>query len=225
MTRRARLYFSFRSPYSWLTVRRLRAAVPDAFDALDWLPYWDPDGTTAGLLAERGVDLHYGQMSRSKHRYILLDTKRLATADGAAMAWPVDVDPWWEPAHLAWLWARRSGRAEPFYDAVTAARWERGENISDPAVVAACAAQAGLDPDVAAACADDPELRAEGVECLSHAYHDDVFGVPYLKLGHHRFWGYDRLDAFLATWPRPTEPPSPPPVTTAYDADTAGGCG
>ena len=35
MTRRPRLYFSFRSPYSWLTIHRLRQAVPDLFQATD----------------------------------------------------------------------------------------------------------------------------------------------------------------------------------------------
>ena len=26
---------------------------------------------------------------------------------------------------------------------------------------------------------------------------DDVVGIPYFKAGAHRFWGQDRLDAFL----------------------------
>lgn len=234
MTPRPRLYFSFRSPYSWLTIRRLRAAAPDAFTALDWLPYWDPDEETARLLEEQGAQLPYVPMSRAKHLYILMDTKRLAQAQGATMAWPVDSQPWWEPAHLAWLWACRLGRAERFYDEIAAARWGRGENICAPEVVGACARRSGLDPDAAARCTDDAELRREGVECLTRAYLDDVFGVPYLRWRHHRFWGYDRLDAFLATWPRDGRAG---PVTTvvtaevgadplvAPDTDAPGGCG
>jgi 2-hydroxychromene-2-carboxylate isomerase len=226
-----RLYFSFRSPYSWMTVRRLRAEVPDAWTALVWYPYWDPDTRTAAALAERGAALPYAQMSRAKHLYILLDSKRLSQQEGLSMSWPVDADPWWERPHLAWLWARRLGRAERFYDAVVAARWERGENICDPPVLRAAAEEAGLDAEAAVAVTDDPSVRAEGVDCLYAAYHDDVFGVPYLRWRWHRFWGFDRLDAFLATWPPtagaepdPSPAPAPDPVR-AYDTDTAGGCG
>jgi 2-hydroxychromene-2-carboxylate isomerase len=228
---RPRLYFSFRSPYSWMTVRRLRAEVPDAWTALDWFPYWDPDAGTAAALAERGAELPYSPMSRAKHLYILVDTKRLAQREGLDMSWPVDVDPWWELPHLAWLRARRLGRAEQFYDAVVAARWERGENICDPAVLRAVAVEAELDAESAVGAAGDPAVRAEGVDCLYAAYDDDVFGVPYLRWRRHRFWGFDRLDTFLATWRASAPPdagpglvPAPEPAR-AYDTDTAGGCG
>ncbi|MFD0900335.1 2-hydroxychromene-2-carboxylate isomerase [Actinomadura sediminis] len=205
MKRRARLYFSFRSPYSWLTVDRLRREVPGAFRALDLYPYWDPDERSSAALAERGGEFHYVQMSRAKHLYMLMDTKRLAERQGLRMAWPVDVDPWWEPPHLAWLLARRLGRAEEFYDAVVEARWGRGEDICEPAVVRAAAERAGIDPDSAARAAEDPGIREEAADCLHQAYLDDVFGIPYLKWGRHRFWGFDRLDAFLDVWRPETE--------------------
>jgi 2-hydroxychromene-2-carboxylate isomerase len=227
VNRQPRLYFSFRSPYSWLTVRRLRAAVPDAMDSLQWFPYWDPDERTQTRLKERGGELHYAQMSRAKHFYLLMDTKRLAAEEGLPMAWPVDVDPWWELPHLGWLAARRAGLAAPFYDAVCAARWERGENICTVEVIAACAEQAGLDPAVATGAVDDPSVREEGVGALLQAYYDDIFGIPYLRLGRHRFWGLDRLDAFLEAW-RAQTPPARivlPEVPASFDTDTAGGCG
>jgi 2-hydroxychromene-2-carboxylate isomerase len=201
MTVRARLYFSLRSPYSWLTINRLRAEIPDALKEITWYPYWDPDEQTSAGLSERGGEFHYIQMSRAKHLYMLLDTKRLAEQQGLPMAWPVDIDPWWELPHLAWLRARREGLAWEFYDALMHARWGRGENICEPEVVRAAAIQAGLDPGLALAAADDPEIRAEGAACLYQAYLDDVFGIPYMKWGRHRFWGFDRLDAFLAVWP------------------------
>jgi 2-hydroxychromene-2-carboxylate isomerase len=131
---------------------------------------------------------------------MLLDTKRLAQSAGLAMAWPIDVDPWWERPHLGWLAARAAGREWAFYDALTAARWGRGEDICTAGVVAAAAGEAGLDPDAVLAAADDPAVREEGVSCLHQAYLDDVFGIPYLKWGRHRFWGLDRVDAFLGAW-------------------------
>ncbi len=234
MKRRPRLYFSFRSPYSWLTVHRLRREVPDVFDRLDWFPYWDPDEKTAAALAERGAEFHYVQMSRAKHRYILLDTKRLAERTGLTMAWPIDVDPWWELPHLAWLAARRAGRAVPFYDALVAARWGRGEDICTPEVIGRAAVEAGLDPVAAQHAPDDEEIRAEATDCLAAAYDDDVFGIPYLRWGRHRFWGLDRVDHFLAAWRPEIDPPAADPAAgvpaavvtgAAFDTDTAGGCG
>jgi 2-hydroxychromene-2-carboxylate isomerase len=209
-----RLYFSFRSPYSWLAVNRLREAVPDVFEAFDLYPYWDPDEQTSRGLADRGGEFHYVQMSRAKHLYMLLDTKRVAERQGRVMAWPIDVDPWWELPHLAWLYARREGRMIEFYDAVTEARWGRGEDVCTADVVHAAAKQAGLDPDGAVRAPDDLSLRTEAVDCLYQAYLDDIFGIPYLKWGRHRYWGLDRVDAFLQAW-QPSKPlrsqPGPQP--------------
>lgn len=200
MNRRPRLYFSFRSPYSWLTLHRLRAEVPEALDELDFFPYWDPDERTSKGLSELGGEFHYVQMSRAKHLYMLLDTKRLAKQQGLAMAWPIDIDPWWELPHLAWLQARRAGRAWEFYDAVVEARWERGEDICEAPVIRAAAEQAGLNPYLMTAAPSDPSIREEADGCLYQAYLDDIFGIPYLKWGRQRFWGFDRLDAFLDVW-------------------------
>ncbi len=200
MPKNPRLYFSFRSPYSWLTIRRLRAEVPGAQQSIDFFPYWDPDEETSAGLTGRGGEFHYVQMSRAKHLYMLMDTKRLAQREGISMAWPVDVDSWWELPHLAFLRARREGLAWEFYDAITQARWGRGDDICQQDVVRAAARKAGLDPELAVGAAHDPDIREEGVDCLYQAYLDDIFGIPYLKWGRHRFWGLDRLDAFLDAW-------------------------
>jgi 2-hydroxychromene-2-carboxylate isomerase len=233
--RRPRLFFSFRSPFSWLLVERLQRELPDAHGAIKFVPFWEPDERTAAALAERGAEIHYQQMSRAKHLYILQDTKRIATRLGLQMAWPVDVAPWWEPSHLGWLKARRLGLAEPFYRAVTEARWRRGEDISDPGVVRRLAASIGADGDTIASAADDPEIRAEGVDSLVAAYEDDVFGVPYFRLGWQRFWGFDRLDDFLTAYRDGAAAARPEPLAGvpaalhdlvgSYDTDTAGGCG
>lgn len=221
-----RLYFSFRSPYSWLTVRRLRSSVPGMMNVFDVIPYWDPDDRTALGLDQVGGELHYVQMSRAKHLYILMDTKRLAQAEGVPMAWPVDVDPFWELPHLGWLRAQAAGQGERFYDEVIAARWHRGENICEVDVLADCAGRAGLDPTYITEAHLDDAVRKEGVDCLYQAYLDDVFAVPYIKWGTHRFWGLERVETFLHTWQdygEPVEAPGAP--ERAYDTDQPGGCG
>ncbi|HCT75540.1 MAG TPA: disulfide bond formation protein DsbA, partial [Micromonosporaceae bacterium] len=67
-----------------------------------------------------------------------------------------------------------------------------------------------------------------GVDCLYQAYLDDIFAVPYLKWGQHRFWGLDRVEGFLRVWQADDETPAvepPPKLEKAYDTDQAGGCG
>jgi 2-hydroxychromene-2-carboxylate isomerase len=241
MKRRPRLYFSFRSPYSWMAIEQLRKSIPELFERLDLYPYWDPDARTEQSLRERGAELSYQQMSKAKHLYVLGDTKRMATRLGLKIAWPVDIDPWWEVPHLGWLAARQTGDGERCYDALVAARWGRGENICDPEVFRRVVAGAGLDAAVLGAAAEAADIRAEGVRCLVAAYEDDVFGVPYLLLGRQRFWGIDRVQPFLEEFEAaggraalselpgcPAGLPAGLPAgiaVGAYDRDTAGGCG
>ncbi|MBU3862707.1 DsbA family protein [Streptomyces sp. 4503] len=243
MKRRPRLYFNLRSPFSWMGLKRLEERFPQAPEVIEYYPYWDPDEKTRAALEERDSGFHYTQMSKAKHLYILQDTKRLSTRYGYTMSWPVDVDPWWELPHLAWLKARHLGRERDFYAAVSAARWERGENICDTEVLHRVAEAAGFDGDEMVAAAHDPALRAEGVDALAAAYDDDVFGIPYFKVGRHRFWGLDRVDGFLdelipalrkagvdVAEPVPEAIDDPLPAALlervgAYDSDSAGGCG
>lgn len=246
--RKPRLYFSFRSPFSWFALRLLQERMPDADEKMEFIPFFEPDAEFERMLKERHAEFHYVPMSKAKHLYILQDTKRLAARHGYPMKWPIDVgQPWWVLPHLGWLKARRLGVHREFYDAVTAARWERGEDICEADVLRRVLTDAGLDADTLIAATDDPEIRQEALEALELIHKDDVFGVPYFKAGFHRFWGLDRLDAFLthlgvppaghedaaapgASLPVEGEPLAGIPAEVrdslgSMDHDTAGGCG
>jgi 2-hydroxychromene-2-carboxylate isomerase len=237
--KKPKLYFSLRSPFSWMALRRLEERIPNADEVIDYIPFFDPDAETARLLAERGGEFHYTAMSKAKHLYILNDTKRLAAKFGYEMRWPVDVDPWWELPHLGWLKAKQLGLHREFYRAVTKARWERGENICDEQVLGPVLADAGLPVEPLLAAASDPRMRAAGVDALLSAHEDDIFGIPYFRWGMQKFWGLDRLADFLDVFeptlagePAPAEPapldgiPAPAlAMVGAFDHDTAGGCG
>jgi 2-hydroxychromene-2-carboxylate isomerase len=206
MNRNAHLYFSFRSPYSWMAVEKLARALPEVYEQIEFVPYWDPDEQTEQELRARDATFHYTPMSKAKHLYILIDTKRMAERLGLHLRWPIDREPCWEVPHLAWLAARRHGRAHSFYRAAVTARWTRGENICDPDVIRRLAAETALNADELVDAVNCAELRAEGLDCLTHAYDDDIFGVPYLRIGRHRFWGLDRVDQFVEAYlaaPRP----------------------
>lgn len=235
--RQPRWYFSLRSPYSWFAYRDLTERYPDVADAIEWIPFWEPDAETERLLAEDGITLPIVPMSRAKNFYILQDTRRLAVARGLTMTWPVDRDPRWEVAHLGYLVADAAGRGREYVDAVYRARWELGEDISERDTIAAVAAGIGLDGDTVAAAPDDPELRRQGVDCLIRSYRDGLFGVPFFLHGREKFFGVDRLRAFVAA-SRGEEQEHPVDqswlgdlielpelVHPGGDGGTAGGCG
>lgn len=236
MKTNARIYFSFRSPFSWLALVRLRQLIPGLTERMEIIPYWEPDAITAAALQLKGAAILYAPMSKAKHLYILQDTKRLAKKLGLRMAWPIDDRPCWEIPHLAWLQAHREGKAEELYDALVEARWERGENICDVEVVRRAANGLGLDGEFYARATDDPSLREEGVECLTNAFNNDVFGVPYFQLRQQRYWGLDRVEDFASAYLSangsaaglgavPTAETVMPTMPSGYDHDLPGGCG
>ncbi len=247
MKRRPRLYFCIRSPYTWLSLRQLALVVPDMYEHIDFIPYWEPDPKTYQGLKDVGAEFLYAPMTKAKHLYLLYDTKRIAQRFGISMVWPVDIDPEWDIPHFAWCRANRDGLGPAFLAEAMAARWERGENVCDRAVIRDLARRIGADEDSLADATDDPDIRAEAVGHLVRAYEDDVFGIPYFFAGRQRFWGFDRLEeflnAFLPTIGRPAPTPGAwdPAATAAdpledvpaavadrpggYDTDVAGGCG
>ncbi|GGO79928.1 2-hydroxychromene-2-carboxylate isomerase [Wenjunlia tyrosinilytica] len=198
MRKPPRLYFSLRSPFSWMAVRQLEERLPNAQELIEYVPFSEPDAASAAALEAAGGEFHYVAMSKAKHLYILNDTKRLAAKHGYAMKWPIDKgDEWWDLPHLAWFKARELGVQSEYYAAVMAARWERGENICDPGLLRRVCDDAGLPGAALVAAPDEAHIREQGLRALMQIYEDDIFGVPYFKVGRHRFWGLDRLDDFL----------------------------
>ncbi|WP_432015098.1 2-hydroxychromene-2-carboxylate isomerase [Streptomyces cucumeris] len=203
-----KFYFSLHSPYSWMATRLLSERCPEALTSMQWIPYFYPDELTWKGMADRGTELHYTDMSKAKHLYILQDVKRLSERFGYGVTWPVDHEPWWVLPHHAWMAAKRTGDQNTLYWALVEARWGRGENICDRETVRKVADAAGLDGEALSAAPEDPDLRAEGLDGLDAAYMDDVFGAPYFKIGPQRYWGLDRLDDFIAgfeQWRRKVE--------------------
>lgn len=228
-----RFYFNLRSPYSWLAQHDLLERYPDVAAAVEWRPFWEPDIPSGKLLADAGGMFPYTPMSRDKHLYILTDVRRLSLERGLKVAWPIDREPCWEISHLPWFLAERAGVGQEYVAAVSKARWERAENICDPATIVAIGDSLGLDATAVRAAIDDPALREQGRDALLALYRDGVFGVPFFILGREKYWGIDRLGAFVeavraqaasgALAPPATARPEVSPA--AFDDGHAGGCG
>jgi 2-hydroxychromene-2-carboxylate isomerase len=235
-SKQPRFYFSFRSPYSWLAYRDLMASYPDVASRLTWIPFWEPDELSLRMLAEVGGKFPYVENSRPKARYILQDVRRLARERGLTVTWPVDRQPCWEVSHLGYLVALRNGRGPEFIARVYRARWEEQRDISDRVTIAAIATEMALDPVEFANAADDPDLRAQGVEALLSIDADGVFGVPFFVHGYEKYWGIDRIPSFMHAfynWQLPAVAGPPqggdetdgPHAGRLADQGHAGGCG
>ncbi|MFE2027810.1 DsbA family protein [Streptomyces hygroscopicus] len=110
----------------------------------------------------------------------------------------MDVDPVWEVPHLPYFLALDAGLGPAYIERVYRARWLEGRDICDRAAIAAIAEELGLPPDRAAAAADDEELRGgRGLRALLTLSEAGAFGVPFFTHGYDKFWGVDRLPAFV----------------------------
>ena len=205
MTLNVDLYWSFRSPYSYLATPRLCRIARDCAVAIEVrivLP-----------LAVRKPDF-FKQVNPLWPPYVLRDTMRLAEMLGLDYGWP-DPDPIVqdfatrevasEQPHIhrisrLGIEANRLGHGLASIDDVSRLIWSgkvRGWNTGDH--LAHAAARAGLDlATMETRIAQDTgaydALLAENQDALEKAGH---WGVPTLSFNGEAFFGQDRIDVLL----------------------------
>ncbi len=54
-----RIYFSLRSPFSWISLHAIEATRPEVLQTSELLPYWDPAPKTVQALQAPGGDYHH----------------------------------------------------------------------------------------------------------------------------------------------------------------------
>jgi 2-hydroxychromene-2-carboxylate isomerase len=179
-----RFYFSFRSPYSWLAFHRIDDALAGLPVVLDRIPVFPPPN-------------YANDPAKIPHKaaYIRTDVGRIAEAWGLAYRVPEKLDCDWIRPHAAFLCAKDDGKDRAFGNALYAARWSRGLDLGDDAVVRAAATEAGLDPDAVLAAASDEAFHKRVWEgMIQGAGEDGIFGVPYFVFRGDRYWGNDRIE-------------------------------
>jgi predicted DsbA family dithiol-disulfide isomerase len=81
-------------------------------------------------------------------------------------------------AHEATEWARAEGGLDAFHAAVLRAHWARGEDISAPAVLQACATEASLSGSALVAALESGKFKAQTEALLEEARAIGVTAVP-----------------------------------------------
>lgn len=175
-------FFSFRSPYTWISIPRVRRLARH-YGAELRLRFILP-------MVMRGLPV-----PPPKSRYIMMDTKR--EADRVGLPFGTIVDPRGaatERAIAVLAKAIPQGRGEDFAESFLRAVWSEGVDGASDAGLFKIAARAGLDEAfVRAALADEswrPIAESNRAELFAHG----LWGAPTLSVnGRPAHWGQDRL--------------------------------
>lgn len=108
-----------------------------------------------------------------------------------------------QAARVFWWLADTQGQeaAAAWVRTATRAYFTRGENISEPGVLRALAAEAGLDGAAAEAAWSEPRWKDRLRQANDAALQAGVFGAPFFVIDGEAFWGNDRkpqMDRWLA---------------------------
>ncbi len=174
------LFFSFRSPYSYVGLRSL-TAVADAF------------GLDVRLRPVLPMMMRGMQVPRNKAGYFMSDSGREARRHGLSMARISDpLGAGVERCHAVFTYAAAQRRGRDFVFAATTAIWERGLDLATDKGMRAVSDEAGLSwPDVVEAMGDD-SWRTAAEENRESMTESGLWGVPTVRMGDFVAWGQDR---------------------------------
>jgi 2-hydroxychromene-2-carboxylate isomerase len=205
------LWFDFSCPYAYLASQRAR----DLTVEVDWRPM-----LLGGVF--RGIGAGDGPMatlSPQKQAHNVADMHRWAEVFGAPFRLP--------PTHpMRTVLALRTLLALPrtwwpiAIEAIFAAYWQRGEDVTQPEVIARALGGAGVPDDaiaMAASRTDEPAIKDELRQRTDEAISLGIFGAPaWVMRGQGEpllIWGQDRMpwvEAMLAGWRLSGPPPGGP---------------
>lgn len=189
------VWFSFRSPFSWLALHRLARLVEHGRGGTTVAGV--PVALRFAAVYPRDPSMLSPDANPGRFRYALQDFGRFAAAYGLRPAMPASLDTDWIRPSAAFQRAQDEGAALPFALGIFAARWTQRRDPAADDAIADAARAAGLDPGRLVGAADDPRVRARVEADLRRAGESGLFGVPTFLWRDVRFWGNDRLDWLL----------------------------
>lgn len=89
--------------------------------------------------------------------------------------------------------AQKLGCFEGYVEAVYAAMWEQGLNMSEDTAIQGVLKAAGIDATALLAAAQDAEVKAQLLDNTQRSYDRGAFGSPSFFVGEELFFGKDRL--------------------------------
>ena len=205
MTLQFDLFWSFRSPYSYLATPRLSALTRDYDVVCNVRPVYP--------IAVR-IEGFFKQVNPMWPPYLLKDTVRVAEMEGLPYAWPspdpivMDMksgevpkdQPYIHRLTRAGVLAAERGRGLPFLQEVSTLIFGGTKNWHEGNHLRGAAARAGLDMDELDAAAGKEADRLEAAIAENEAAQKAAghWGVPLMVFEGEPFFGQDRIDHL--TW-------------------------
>jgi len=190
-------YFDYSSTNSYFAAFMLPEICRRRDATVNWLPIH-----SAALFRGTGFDVM--AMTPRKARYLWRDHQRYAQLTGLPFRKPSRFPIKTATALRATLMIASVAGENPddysvssigdFTQAVMRAYWERDEDISAEAVLAAITTSVGVDGQQLLATSATEEARIRLRAVTDQAIARGVFGVPMFFVGEEMFWGKDRLD-------------------------------
>lgn len=186
-------HFDYLSPYAYLAWQWVR----ELCDEYDLELRCEP--TVLGILLR-----HHGHLGPAeipaKREFVFRDILRLADERGVEIEMPA-VHPFNSLTALRVSLPEVAGAQQhAVIDAIWAATWGRGDDVSSPDGLVKALDSAGLDGAALVARTQEPEVKAALKDRMAAAVERGLFGVPTFLIGDELFWGNDQerwLRAFL----------------------------
>lgn len=180
-----RIYTDYKSPFGYVANAALFALEKDFGVALEWRPYTLRIPEFMGSVETRTP--HFWR----KVRYMYMDARRFANAQGLTMKGPRRIfDAFFASAGM--LFAQQHGFFRTYHDTVFRRFWTHDLEIDDLDAIAGVIADCGGDADAFRTYVAGP-ARAEHDAIIDEAETLGVFGVPTMVFNGELFWGNDRI--------------------------------
>ena len=182
-------YFDFSSPYGYMAAQKIDALAAKYGRTVNWRPM------LLGVVFKQTGMAPLTQIP-IKGDYSRRDFERSARFHGV----PFHMPPVFPIASQApsrivlWAKARDPALATRLAQALYAAFFQDGLDISNPDVAADVAGRNGADRTAARACIDDPAVKDLLKREVDAAIAAGVFGSPFVVADGEPFWGLDRFD-------------------------------
>lgn len=189
MTKTVEFCFDLISPPSYLAYTQLPAIAAQSGAQIVWRP------VLVGAIHKATGNRAPIEVP-AKGKYLMADLARYA----ARYRVPFRLNPHFPFNTLAHqrmatgLLMRQPESFPAYIEAMFAAIWGEGLNLTDPAVIAQVIARVGLDAPAVMALAEDVQVKDALREATETAVARGAFGVPTFFVGEQMFWGQDRLD-------------------------------
>ncbi|MGE4220055.1 MAG: 2-hydroxychromene-2-carboxylate isomerase [Alphaproteobacteria bacterium] len=182
-------YFEFASPYGYFASKLIDGIAARHGRSVDWRPIM-----LGAALKATGSQPNIA--APIKGVYFQRDVLRC----GGFYGMPIKMPPVMPMNSLAatrafyWLQESDPAKAKALAQAVYAAHWGEGRDMSGVDDVASAAAAIGIDESALRAAVQEPRIKEKVKDVTMASLEKGVFGSPFVIVDGEAFWGADRLD-------------------------------